>query len=1023
MDNIKITIETNANEAAKTFENLANSFNDADTQAQDLRKEIKSLKNEIYRLEPGTKEYTQTLVKLGEKMNTLGDINRDLRSSTGGLDTVFQTTTKTISSMAAGMQACMGVVALFGGDTEDLQKQFVKLQAAMSIVQGLSGFSGLTKAAGDAASSIRAFIARITLSTAATEADTAAKTKNTVATEANTAALLENAGAAGTAGTAMSGLGTAGQGLRAIVAKLVPGLIGLTAVLAAIILPIRSIIKDKERLNELEESYNNIMSRNIQLNVETTDTYKAMKQELDAYIEKLREEGATEEEIRQVKDDFWKLKQKEVETDAQHIKNIKDEITWYNSSIVLIKNKKTSIKGLNKEEKELEQTMGLINKSIRENKALGNPFEIYENHLKETMRNMKLLIAEGLADAEDEYEQLVIVSKKYIGEIYERARKEHRGLTTNEKDNVKKAQDNIDEYNYQIKLIHAAARKQMREETQKTMTEYQKNFDSLSKAISTALSEVSRDLEKEFNRIAGTDVEGKSVISNLFLKFRELMIKGVDPKLIEQYKQDIEDAFTNNEIKEAQRDALKKMVDDLEKQYNDILQTIMTKLSPDLKFDMGGQMLNTDKLMEIMSQANDVIDLEITYVSDFRKRMADLKTAFDNGEIDPGQYAEAIHRNISEYYKTISQAMSEIPKYVNQLMQGDAFSGMSLEQKDAWKKVLTKYLEQAFYIPDSELTSLTENASKEIFKQLDTVFKDLENQMAAAQQAAEQRFYASSNNIMNKGGEGFQGFMNKLIGGEFWGTGEGQSYQLAKQQTEDMWNAYKETADKEIAEIDRLMASAGEDMTLREELNNRKLDLQAKYNLAMEQYYNDLENLEHEHLAGIVSNINSVVNATGSLGSALSDYYSEMANDERLSEKEQREYTLKSLKMKKAMAYVSIAQGIVSAIAGAMELGFPMGPIVAALESASVAVAGAVQIKQINKQIRELNGSAGSDTPDAAGMVDRIITANAQNTDQTAQLNAEYTGGAVGEQKVYVTQSDISDAQDLNRTAVTQNGF
>ncbi|MBQ1807964.1 MAG: hypothetical protein IIZ87_00325, partial [Selenomonas sp.] len=113
MDNIKITIETNANEAAKTFENLANSFNSADTQAQDLRKEIKSLKNEIYKLEPGTKEYTQTLVKLGEKMNTLGDINRDLRSSTGGLDTVFQTTTKTISSMAAGMQACMGVVTLF----------------------------------------------------------------------------------------------------------------------------------------------------------------------------------------------------------------------------------------------------------------------------------------------------------------------------------------------------------------------------------------------------------------------------------------------------------------------------------------------------------------------------------------------------------------------------------------------------------------------------------------------------------------------------------------------------------------------------------------------------------------------------------------------------------------------------------------------------------------------------------------------------------------------------------------------
>lgn len=1017
MDNIKITIETNANEAAKTFENLANSFNDADTQAQDLRKEIKSLKNEIYKLEPGTKEYTQTLVKLGEKMNTLGDINRDVRSSTGGLDTVFQTTTKTISSMAAGMQACMGVVTLFGGDTEDLQKQFVKLQAAMSIVQGLSGFSGLTKAAGDAASAIRAFIVRITLSTTATEADTAAKTKNTAATLANSAAQVKNAGsmatttvATGTATKAVSKLGTAFAGLGGYI-------LAAVAVIAVVWKALDSLEEKTNDNYETWKNYEAIMYDTGYTTEQAAQSFEDMDKALEDQLSSLKEHGATQEQLNKVKREYYEQQLKSIKAQAEETLAERDKIKWYNILWKSTEKNRKKMEELNAEYRKYRALLEETNKI--------NPYDELQKGLDQYTKQIELRIAEGLADAEDKYNGWIKLTRSKIDGMKKGAARRHRELTDEELLDIQRMEKDIADWEYQIELLHASARKKMADETKKTMADYKKNFESLSHAISTALKETEENLETDFNRIAGTDVEGKTVLSNLFIKFRELTLKGVDPKLIEQYKQDIEDALNNKQITDAQADALNKMVDNIKNNYNELLNKLINSFSgDDLNFDTaGGIKLNVDKFVEIMSQANDVIDLEITNVTDFRKRVADLKTAFDNGEIDPGQYAEAIHRNITDYYNTLNQAMHDIPKYVNELMQSDVFDGMDIEQKDLWKKVLTKYLEQAFYIPDSELTALTEAASKQIFTQLDTVFKDLENQMAAAQQAAEQRFYASSNNIMNKGGEGFQGFMNKLISGEFWGTGEGQSYQLAKQQTEDMWNAYKETADKEIAEIDRLMASAGEDMTLREELNNRKLDLQAKYNLAMEQYYNDLENLEHEHLAGIVSNINSVVNATGSLGSALSDYYSEMANDERLSEKEQREYTLKSLKMKKAMAYVSIAQGIVSAIAGAMELGFPMGPIVAALESASVAVAGAVQIKQINKQIRELNGSAGSDTPDAAGMVDRIITANAQNTDQTAQLNAEYTGGAVGEQKVYVTQSDISDAQDLNRTAVTQNGF
>lgn len=1013
MDSIRIEITSNAAEAAKTFENLSNAFTKADNGAKDLRKEIRELKSDIFKMTPGTEEYKRALVDLGGKMDELGDIQRQLKASSGGLDAVFQSTTTALGSLAGGFQAASGIIALFGGNTENLEKTFVQLQAVMSIANGLKGFAGFIKYSKDAIASIAAFIAKITLSTAAVEADTAAKVKNTEATLANSAAQKDAAGSQALLESQTIKATAAGKGLLGIVTRIAPALIGLAAIIAAIVLPIRQVIREKEALNEIEKDYQDIISGSVKANDEATDSFKKMEAELNEYIETLREQGASEDEIRQASLEYWKERKEANIDEAEHIKSIKDEIKWYNQSIVLIKNKKTSVTGLDKEMKELTATQGNINNAIAESRAMGNPFKHYEDHLKETMKNMKLLIAEGEATAEDEYQQLIIISKKYIGEIQENARKTHRSLTTTERDNIKAAQENIKDYEYQIKLLQAGARKTMRDETKKTVTEYKKNFDSISEAISTALSGIKGDFESEFNRIAGTDVEGKTVISNLFIKFRELTKAGVDKDLIENFKKDINEA----KLTDSQKKELLEQVEGLKKEYENILNSVIQSVNPELHIDENTS-FDTDKMYKIMTQANDVIDIEIENVTDFRKRIELLKTAFEKGEIDPGQYAEAIHRNIRDYYNTLSQGMHDIPKYINEIMQSDVFEGMTVEDKATWRKILEKYFEQALHIPDSELATLSKNANNEVLSQLDAVFNEIERQMDAANIEAERRFYAQSNDIMYNG----QGLFGKLIGGVFWGTGEGQSYKLAKQQTEESFNAFKAATDSEIANIDRLMAAAGEDVALREELNQRKLDLQAKYNLSIEQYYNDLENLEHEHLTGIMSNIGAVTGATSSLGDALSGYYEEMANDERLSEDQQKEYTLKSLRMKKAMAVVNIAQGIVAAIAGAMELGFPMGPIVAALESAAVAASGATQIAAINRQMRELGGSAGSDsTPNAAGMVDRIVTANAQNTDQRDQLNAQY--GQAGDQRVYVTQTDLDAGRKSRSVAVTQNGF
>lgn len=195
MDSIKITIDTNAEQASKTFDDLTKSFNKDTKAAEDLRKQIKGLKDDLYKLEPGTKEYSDTLQELGSKMNQLSDTQQELRVATGGLDTVFQSTTQATASLASGFTAAAGVISLFGGDAEDLQKTFVKLQAAMAIMNGLKGFASFGKMLNRAIISIRSYVTQTGVATAATVAEGAAIDKNTVSLAGNAAAVASNTAA------------------------------------------------------------------------------------------------------------------------------------------------------------------------------------------------------------------------------------------------------------------------------------------------------------------------------------------------------------------------------------------------------------------------------------------------------------------------------------------------------------------------------------------------------------------------------------------------------------------------------------------------------------------------------------------------------------------------------------------------------------------------------------------------------------------------------------------------------------
>ena len=129
---------------AKEIEIRVNTGSSVDT-TKDLRKEITQLKKELFSLEEGTEQYNATFQELSNKMLEFKDRNEALRMSAQDLGQQIGNVINVTKGMAAGFEVVQGTMTLFGGESEQLEKIMVKLQAAISIVQGLEGLEGLTK--------------------------------------------------------------------------------------------------------------------------------------------------------------------------------------------------------------------------------------------------------------------------------------------------------------------------------------------------------------------------------------------------------------------------------------------------------------------------------------------------------------------------------------------------------------------------------------------------------------------------------------------------------------------------------------------------------------------------------------------------------------------------------------------------------------------------------------------------------------------------------------------------------------
>lgn len=978
MDNIKITIETNAEQASKSFEDLAKSFSDTDKQAVDLRKEIRGLKDELYKLEPGTEEYGRTLQKLGGKMDQLAETQQQLRAATGGLDTVFQTSTQALGSLAAGFTAVTGVISLFGGNAENLQKAFVKLQAVMAITQGLQGFAGFIKTTKKAIISIQTYTKGLALAKTAV-------IQQTTATDAMTTAEVG-------ATTATNGLAAAFNKLRIAISKSGVGLaVVALAALATIIMDVNR--REEKRLDAMDK----LNKATDEAKEETSEYIQTLRE----YEQTLEESGVIESERKQA---LIEKTEEQIEAKREEIKAIEEEMRVQR---MLQSQTSDYVSSLGGEFEEYQNLVDIENENnaemieseanIKKNEAaikqLGSELQslyvkLGQSKISEALSGLsdefKVKIAGGLADQGDYLKAQIKVYQDAYNDLWEivggggtHPSRKIKGATEEERNANKSLSTSfaaaLAGLQVELDAYNAGIAKKNRDAAQQLADQLKSNYDDLIKDV----TDEAKTIKEKWNSVLNSlDLEG-------FTIFPKEERSGRMSAQVLRFTNDI-DSYLDTWRKLAQKafdegKISKKQFDSFISSINGIKEDLVKEL--DIKFD-------TDSISEPVRQFGENLQKSI---SEFKLDNEKMREALSTGLISEDEYHSWIALKFKEYQEITAQEIE---------------TSNPIEQA---------FITASKQILPPEVKTQIENDVKayydEIVKQIDKEYEKLE---------AEFKFRRSRFDIWadDQNRSWLEGGTNT----SYWGDSASMTYQKMQQQAEDLYKLLHQEYEQETQLLEEKMKLLDENSEAYAQYYAKLIELRQADADAQAKYEADSLANTREYGQNVIAMTSEFSNAVSGLASAMGSYYAEQAEwaKETYGENsaEYQKYLKKEGNMKIAQVWTDFATGVMTAWATSEQLGPIAGPIMAAIQTAALTATAIASTAQIKRQTKASNNGGGS--ANVGQLTDRVIMADAQRADQTAELNAKYNQGAT---RVYVTQGDIQDANNDNRVAVTQNRF
>jgi hypothetical protein len=267
----QININLNSKQAQGEIDKLSGSINSAGGSAASLRAELRKTVTELQGLEPGTARFRELSLRAGELRDQIADTNAVVGQLAGNVaERLTRGITGVVQVGVAGFQAISAGVALFGGESEELTKTLVRLNALMNLSQAVETFAGLDQ--------------KITEIRASFQSLTTATVQQTVAQEGENIATAQGAVATTALGVAMKAL----------------PIIAIVAGLATLTYGLYQYVTGSEEADKQEKKRKKNLEDLKKLQKETTDSVVKESSEFTSLVYQLKATNAGSERRKQL---------------------------------------------------------------------------------------------------------------------------------------------------------------------------------------------------------------------------------------------------------------------------------------------------------------------------------------------------------------------------------------------------------------------------------------------------------------------------------------------------------------------------------------------------------------------------------------------------------------------------------------------------------------------------------------------------------------------------------------------------
>lgn len=341
--------------------------NGVDSSVGSLKKQLREAQADVVILSDKFGATSVQAVEAAKKVAVIKDKIGDAKALSDAFnpDAKFKALTASLAGAAGGFGAVQGAMALFGAESENVQKTLLKVQSAMAISQGL-------QAVGESIDNFKNLGAVIKSTTIFQQAynfvmgqKVVVTQADIIATEAQTVATVEQGVATVTTTTAVVGATTAMKAFR--IALIASGIGLLIVAIGFAVEAFSSFIGAAEKAAAAQKKLNETIAKGAKIQFDAEAAYLDNQEKLD--IAKAKAKEASEQEIFEIEQSYRRLR---IESNQRHYEEVKGKDAKAAKEIIDEINKiniEGQIASLENQSKIREEKIAADNKEAERNEA------------------------------------------------------------------------------------------------------------------------------------------------------------------------------------------------------------------------------------------------------------------------------------------------------------------------------------------------------------------------------------------------------------------------------------------------------------------------------------------------------------------------------------------------------------------------------------------------------------------------------------------------------------------------------